>query len=206
MFMWPDQFHYHFAAFLAPFFAMSIALPLSRLLEALGQGTGWLPVDDVRQLWKPAAVVAALVVLVLAMDQASYESHLKLRLAPVASQIEKIIPKGACVATDQTSYLLMANRFSPDLSKCPHMLDGLGSDLGFSNGLKPSTGAGKVPAVQAMWWDEFTKAQFVWLSYNQARRVAWYPQLRAYFKANFVPVYKHGWHDTLWARKGAPTG
>ena len=100
---------------------------------------------------KPAAVVAALVVLVLAMDQASYESHLKLRLAPVASQIEKIIPKGACVATDQTSYLLMANRFSPDLSKCPHMLDGLGSDLGFSNGLKPSTGAGKVPAVQAMW-------------------------------------------------------
>ena len=31
MFTWPDQFHYHFAAFLAPFFAMSIALPLSRL-------------------------------------------------------------------------------------------------------------------------------------------------------------------------------
>jgi hypothetical protein len=206
MFMWPDQFHYHFAAFLAPFFAMSIALPLSRLLQAFGLGTGWAPGDDGRQWWKPAAVVAALVVIVLAMDQASYESHLQLRLAPVASQIEKIIPKGACVATDQTSYLLMANRFSPDLSKCPHMLDGLGSDLGFSNGLKPSTGAGKVPAVQAMWWDEFTKAQFVWLSYNQARRVAWYPQLRAYFKANFVPVYKHRWHDTLWARKGAPTG
>ena len=128
------------------------------------------------------------------------------RLAPVAAQIEKIIPKGACVATDQASYLLMANRFSPDQRNCPHMLDGLGSDLGFSNGLKPSTGAGKVPAVQALWWDEFTRAQFVWLSYNQARRVAWYPQLRAYFKANFVPVYKHGWHDTLWARKGTRTG
>ena len=40
MFTWPDQFHYHFAAFLAPFFAMCIALPLSRLLEALGQGQG----------------------------------------------------------------------------------------------------------------------------------------------------------------------
>ena len=206
MFMWPDQFHYHFAAFLAPFFAMSIALPLSRFMEALGQGTSWLPAGDGRQLSKPAVVVAALVVPVLAMDQASYESHLQLRLAPVASQIEKIIPKGACVATDQTSYLLMANRFSPDQANCPHMLDGLGSDLGFSNGLKPATGAGQVPAVQAMWWDEFTRAQFVWLSYNQSRRVAWYPQLRAYFKANFVPVYKHGWHDTLWARKGAHTG
>jgi alpha-1,2-mannosyltransferase len=206
MFMWPDQFHYHFAAFLAPFFAMCVALPLSRLLEALSQGTGWLPATEGRRLWIPATALASLAVVVLALDQASSESHLKLRLAPVAAQIEQIIPKGACVATDQTSYLLMANRFSPDLSKCPHMLDGLGSDLGFSNGLKPATGAGQVPAVQALWWDEFTKAQFVWLSYNSARRVAWYPKLTAYFKANFVQVYKHGWHDRLYARKGAHTG
>ena len=39
MFLWPDQFHYHFAAFLAPFFALSIALPLGRLLDALSGGT-----------------------------------------------------------------------------------------------------------------------------------------------------------------------
>jgi hypothetical protein len=206
MFMWPDQFHYHFAAFLAPFFAMSIALPLSRLLEALSQGTGWLPGTDGRRLWIPAAVLASLAVLVLALDQASSESHLELRLAPVPAAVEKIIPKGACVATDQVSYLLMANRFSPDQANCPHMLDGLGSDLGFSNGLKPSTGAGNVPAVQAMWRDEFTHAQFVWLSYNSYRRVAWDPQLRAYFKANFVQVFKHAWHDTLYARKGTHTG
>jgi hypothetical protein len=206
MFMWPDQFHYHFAAFLAPFFAMSIALPLSRLLEALSQGTGWLPATDGRRLWIPATVLASLAIVVLAMDQGSYESHLQLRLAPVAPAVERIIPKGACIATDQVSYLLMANRFSPDQSNCPHMLDGLGSDLGFSNGLKPSTGAGKVAAVQAMWRDEFTRSQFVWLSYNSYRRVAWDPQLRAYFKANFVKVFKNGWHDTLWARKGTPTG
>jgi alpha-1,2-mannosyltransferase len=210
MFTWPDQFHYHFAAFLAPFFAMCIALPLSRLLEALGQGQGQgtsgLPATDRHQLWKPAAVVAGLAVVVLAMFQASDESHLQLRLAPIAPAVEKIIPKGACVATDQASYLLMANRFSPDQSNCPHMLDGLGSDLGFSNGLKPGTGAGNVPAVQALWWDEFTHSQFVWLSYNSYRRVAWDPKLRAYFKANFVQVFKHEWHDTLYARKGAHTG
>ena len=127
-------------------------------------------------------------------------------LARVPAAVEKIIPKGACVATDQVSYLLMANRFSPDEARCPHMLDGLGSDLGFSNGLKPSTGAGNVPAVQAMWQDEFSHAQFVWLSYNSYRRVAWDKQLRAYFGAHFVQVFKHGWHDTLWARKGAHTG
>ena len=96
----------------------------------------------------------------------------------------------------------MANRFSPDQANCPHMLDGLGSDLGFSNGLKPSTGAGNVPAVQALWRDEFQKAQFVWLSYNAYRRVAWYPALRTYFHDNFVLVLKHSWHDSLYARKG----
>jgi len=208
MFMWPDQFHYHFAAFLAPFFAMSIALALSRLLEALGQGQGTSgqPATDGLQLWKPAAVVAGLAVVVLAMFQFSDESHLALHLAPVPAAVEKIIPKGACVATDQASYLLMANRFSPDQANCPHMLDGLGSDLGFSNGLKPATGAGNVAAVQALWWDEFTHSQFVWLSYNSYRRIAWDPKLRAYFKANFVQVFKHEWHDTLYARKGAHTG
>ena len=32
-FMWPNQFHYHFVAFLAPFLAMAIALPMARLMQ-----------------------------------------------------------------------------------------------------------------------------------------------------------------------------
>jgi alpha-1,2-mannosyltransferase len=202
MFLWPDQFHYHFAAFLAPFFALSIALPVGRLLDVLRNGTSWLPEYRAAELWKPAAALSGLAVVLLAMAQGSHEAQLQLPLGPVPAQVERIIPKGACVGTDQVSYLLMANRFSPVQADCPHMLDGLGSDLGFSNGLKPSTGAGNVKAVQALWWDEFTKAKFIWLSYNSYRRVAWYPALRAYFKANFVLVFKHSWHDSLYARKG----
>jgi alpha-1,2-mannosyltransferase len=202
MFLWPDQFHYHFAAFLAPFFALSIALPLGRLLDVLGKGTSWLPEQQATELWKPAAAVAGLAILLLVMQQASYESGLRLPLGPVPAQVQRMIAKGDCVGTDQVSYLLMANRFSPDQANCPHMLDGLGSDLAFSNGLKPSTGAGNVKAVQALWWDEFSKAKFIWLSYNSYRRVAWYPALRTYFKDNFVLVFKHSWHDSLYARKG----
>ena len=40
MFLWPDQFHYHFAAFLAPFFALAIALPLGRLLDIAERRAG----------------------------------------------------------------------------------------------------------------------------------------------------------------------
>ena len=189
MFLWPDQFHYHFAAFLAPFFALSIALPLGRLLDALSRRH--MAACAGPELWKPAAALASLAIVLLAMEQGSHEAHLQLPLGPVPAKVESIIPKGACVGTDQVSYLLMANRFSPDQANCPHMLDGLGSDLGFSNGLKPATGAGNVPAVQALWREEFQKAQFIWLSYNAYRRVAWDPALRTYFHDNFVLVFKH---------------
>jgi hypothetical protein len=202
MFLWPDQFHYHFAAFLAPFFALSIALPLGRLLDVVGTGRSWLPEHRARELWKPAAALGGLAIVLLAMEQGSHEAHLQLPLGPVPAQVQRIIPKGACVGTDQVSYLLMANRFSPVQANCPHLLDGLGSDLAFSNGLKPGTGAGNVPAVQALWRDEFQKADFIWLSYNAYRRVAWDPALRTYFHDNFVVVFKHAWHDTLYARKG----
>ena len=192
MFLWPDQFHYHFAAFLAPFFAMSLGLTASRLIWALGQDTSGLSEGTARRLWTPAAVVAGLAIVVLGVFQASYESHLQLPLARVPAQVDKIIPKGACVATDQVSYLLMANRFTSNVPGCSHLLDGLGSDLAFSNGLKPSTGAGNVPKVQALWRDAFDHADYIWLSYNSYRRVAWFLQLRTYFAANFVPVFRHG--------------
>ena len=39
-FLWPDQFHYHFTVFLAPFGALAIALPAARLAAAAGQ-EGW---------------------------------------------------------------------------------------------------------------------------------------------------------------------
>ncbi len=203
-FLWPDQFHYHFTVFLAPFLALAIALPAARLAQAAGQ-EGWrlpaLGVAGPLRLGIPAAALASVAVAVFAMDQASFESHLTLPYGTVPARVDRIIPRGACVATDQVSYLLMANRFSPDLPSCPHMLDGLGSDLAFSDGLKPGTGAALVPAVRAMWRDEFGRSQFIWLSYNAYRRVAWTPQLRAYLQAHFVPVLRHGWHDTLYRRR-----
>ncbi len=203
-FLWPDQFHYHFTAFLAPFGALAIALPAARLAEAAGQ-EGWrlpgLGVAGPLRLRIPAAALASVAVAVFAMDQAGFESRLTLPYGTVPARVDRIIPRGACVATDQASYLLMANRFSPGLPSCPHMLDGLGSDLAFSDGLKPGTGAALVPAVRVLWRDEFGRSQFVWLSYNADRRVAWTPQLRAYLQAHFVPVFRHGWHDTLYQRR-----
>jgi hypothetical protein len=45
-FMWPNQFHYHFGAFLAPFLAMSIALPAASLLPGGRPGAARRPVGQ----------------------------------------------------------------------------------------------------------------------------------------------------------------
>ena len=83
------------------------------------------------------------------------------------------------------------------------MLDGLGSDLAFSNGLKPSTGAGNVKAVRALWWDEFTRRPSS-SGCPTTPTAGWpgTPRCAAYFKDNFVLVFRHSWHDSLYARKG----
>ena len=41
-FLWPADFYYHYAGFLAPFLALAIALPVARFVDALRAGRGGL--------------------------------------------------------------------------------------------------------------------------------------------------------------------
>jgi hypothetical protein len=138
---------------------------------------------------------------VLAVVQANGETHLTPHGNPPAAA-DRIIPPGACVLTDEVAFTILADRFVSDLPGCSLMVDGLGTDLALSHGLKPSTGAGKVPAVAAVWRSAFDHAQYVWLTTLNARRIPWTPALRAYFSKDFVVVLKDGRRDTLYARRG----
>ena len=113
----------------------------------------------------------------------------------------RIIPPGACVATDQVSILTAASRFSSDVSGCSPRVDGLATDYALSHGRNGDTGAGRVPAVAAAWRDMFTHAPSAWLS-GSTRRIAWTPALRAYFRARFRPVLRDRRHDVLYVRRG----
>jgi alpha-1,2-mannosyltransferase len=203
MFMWPKQFHYHFAAFLVPFLALSIGLAAAGLVTAarpladsLGGG---------RWLGRGAVGLAAAVLVILTIVQIGLESTVPRVVGPIPAAIDRIIPPGSCVLTDEVSLTLLANRFVSDVPGCSQMVDGLGTDLGLSGGRTPEDGAGLVPAVAAVWNSAFEHAQYVWLSWGETRRVAWTPALRAYFHAHFVEVFSSGKHDTLYARKGLRT-
>jgi len=207
MFMWPTQFHYHFSAFLAPFLGLSLALPAARLL-ASGEATapdGTLEGRGIRHpLAKGVAVLAAAVLVLFAVIQVRTESELKALIAPTGpgsvAAFARAIPPGACVATDEVSLLIVANRFVSDVPGCSVMVDGTGTDLALSGGGTAGTGAGRNPAVAAVWRQAFTHAGYVWLSVNNSVRIPWTPALWAYFTSHFTPVLSDARGDMLYRR------
>ncbi len=226
IFLWPAQFHYHFSGFLAPFIGLSIALPAARLVTAVqsraaGAGAGAGADADAGAEGSPAGrsraegpgagqllswcAVALAVALIAAgtWSQATFESKLY-PSAPVAMMAagERLIPPGACVLADNSAYTLVANRFLSNVPGCPVIDDGTGANYALSNGRSALTGAGRVPAVAALWHSAFAHAQYVWLTSLSRLRIPWTPALTAYFHANFVRVPNHTHHLRLYVRKG----
>jgi hypothetical protein len=213
MFLWPPQFHYHFTAFLAPFMALTLALPLARLLGDSESGDGltpaWprtAPAQTRRRLGLAIAGAAGLTIAIVAIFQFSFESGVPRVIGPIPAAIDRIIPPGACVLTDQVSVTLTANRFVSSVPGCPRMVDSLGTTLALSDGLKPQTGAGNVAAVNTAWNQALSHAQYVILTATNTRRIAWTTQLQAYLGSHFRQVYESPRRLILYVRKGLRAG
>jgi len=71
-FLWPVDFYYHYAAFLAPFLALTMALPAARLLAALPTGGTR---TRLRWLRRSAMTTAAATLVVLTVFQVILESR-----------------------------------------------------------------------------------------------------------------------------------
>jgi alpha-1,2-mannosyltransferase len=213
MFLWPPQFHYHFTEFLAPFMALTIALPVARLFSGAepdgGLAVAWPRTGSAkaaRQAGTAIVAVAALALVVVAGFQFRLESAAARVIGPIPAAIDQMVPSGACVLTDQVSVTLAANRFVSTDPNCPKMVDSLGTTLALSDGLKPKTGAATVPRVNQAWSQTFSKAQYVLLTASNPRRIAWSPQLEAYFSSHFHLVYQSPRNLMLYVRNGLHAG
>ena len=185
-FLLPVDFYYHYPGFLAPFLALTMALPAARLLAALPAGgtRTWL-----RRLRRSASTTAATTLVVLTVFQVIFESreHASVPGSEIAAA-QRLVPPGACVATDQASYTIAIDRFLSTVPGCSLMIDGLGTDYALSNGQNPQTDADTSPALEAAWMSAFMAAKYAWLTSVSFRRIPWTPQLKAYFTSNFVPL------------------
>ena len=141
--------------------------------------------------------------LVMAIGaQANFESTAPKVIGPIPATIQRDIPPGACVLTDQVSVTLAANRFVSNVPGCSQMVDSVGTNLALSNGLKPFTGAEYVPAVAAAWNQAFSHAQYVILTATNGRRIAWNLALQAYLNDHFTQVYRSPRKLLLYVRNG----
>jgi hypothetical protein len=206
-FLYPDQFYFHFVAFLAPFIALAVAMPVSGLVKMAEPRAAKAGADQVLQ-WS-AAALAGLVIFVFAFSAigAAYrQEHNRAVIssargrAHIVSTLQQISPPGACVFTDQVSYTIAADRFVSTVPGCSLVDDGIGADLALAHGRTPSTGAASYPAVASMWWSAFRHAQYVLLTSRSYKRVAWPTGLRTYFHANFRPVTSDSIGDWLYIR------
>jgi alpha-1,2-mannosyltransferase len=191
-FLWPVDFYNHYACFLAPFLALAVALPVSRLVAGLREAASRRPGG-----WRPdlAAIgVAGLALAVMAVSQAYSLATEHAATDPTSAP--SVIPAGACVVTDQVAFTISADRFISNVPGCPQIVDGDGTDLDLSRGRNGVTGAANTPAVRNLWDAAFRKAQYVWLSSGlhgiQTRRIAWTPWLRTYFAQHFQRIIGHG--------------
>jgi hypothetical protein len=150
-----------------------------------------------------ATAIAAVALVGLTVFQVIAEAHEASGVpAGEIAQAKRIIPAGACVATDQASYTIAINRFVSSVPGCSLMIDGVGTDYALSNGRNGETGAGSSPAVEAAWMAEFRHASYAWLTTQEYRRIPWTPQLTAYFQSHFVPLTEGP--DWLYVRTAHP--
>jgi len=149
-------------------------------------------------LARTCLVLLAVAIVAGAVAQAPKRS-LSVSRSASPRQVSRLVPPGACVATDQASYLLLANRFTSNVPDCSQMVDGLGTDLALSGGRRPDSGAGRVPAVAAAWHHAFSEAGYVLLSNKNNLRIPWTPRLMLYFDTNFTRILR-GYGFTLYKR------
>ncbi|HEV2372894.1 MAG TPA: glycosyltransferase family 87 protein [Streptosporangiaceae bacterium] len=186
-FLWPADFYYHYTAFLVPFLALAIGLPADRLLTGL-RATSTRP-RRAALLRRCAMATAALTLVTFAVLQGVAEgSEASQVSATELNTVARLVPPGTCVFTDQVSYTIAINRFVSRVPGCSPMIDGVGTDYALSGGRNGQNGAGREPAVQALWLAGMRSAQFVWLTLQADRRVPWTPRILAYFHAHFVPL------------------
>ena len=171
-----SAFFYHYPAFVAPWLALTAGGAAAGLIQSLAGSQRFRHV----LVAAFAVVIAGSAVLQVA----------EVATASVASSaaIGRLIPKGACVVTDETSVAISADRFASPGPGCSDIIDSLATTLVLSHGVSVQAGAAKLPSVVAAWQAILGHSDYVWLSGGNPRRIPWTPALTAWFHQNFRPV------------------
>ncbi|MBV8998567.1 MAG: hypothetical protein JO304_05880 [Solirubrobacterales bacterium] len=195
MFMRAVDYYVHYAAFFALFLALTVSLPLARLL-------GWFVAsvrsrqDSAHWAAAPGAVLASGAIVALAWGAVLVRQHEAVLRGPGPPlAVGRAIPRNSCVLTDWPAYTIAVSRFVSSPPGCSPIVDAIGMDYALAHGRTALTGAGTVPAARSAWLSAFRHAEYVWLSCGPPRakmcdastnrRIPWTAAIVAYFSRHF---------------------
>jgi hypothetical protein len=174
MLMWPYGYYTHYGAFAGPFFALTLALLAGLVREA------WPGL--VRALL--VGTVAAAVIAGLGFRQLEVEVHLQPWADPAAT-VDRLIPRGACVVSNVTALIVVADRFVPDTAGCSPLVDAYGTLIAMTDGHQMMAGRAMLGVVDKFWRSTFAHASFVWLIAPTQGEIPWTRSLHDYFLNRF---------------------
>jgi alpha-1,2-mannosyltransferase len=185
MFLLPQEYYSHYAAFAAPFAALTLALP-----AGLGRQPGprqhpAVPVIGLTAL--PACAVAVTVLIAATgLRQAASESPV-LDPPGQVDAVQRLIPAGSCVITNNPALTIVANRFVPAHPGCPAAVDTYGTLLAMTGGRPQSATMATLRTAELTWQGWFNQATYVWLD-SPDHGLPWANSLYNYLDAYFQRV------------------
>jgi len=186
MFISPD-FHFHYTYFPAVFVALLFGVCCDRLARFVGS------IAPRRLRLRPmiptavalAAIASVGAATVWGVAQATRFDRIDPGILTVGDQglaVEQVVPAGACTVTDEPALTITADRFVPDRSTCPAVVDTFSTWIAYDpNTLPPSSGPYD-PKLVAAWQSWLGAADYAVLSDTPFRipfssgLIAWFNQ------------------------------
>ncbi|MGC1908241.1 MAG: glycosyltransferase 87 family protein [Candidatus Dormiibacterota bacterium] len=166
--MIPDDFYFHYATFLGPFLVLALGLAAGRVEPVLPE---------------IAFGAAALVLLVALLHAVLVARGVGLASNPGAA-LDRLIPAGACVITDDPAYLINSDRYQGG-PRCPPVVDPYGTTIARSGGLVADGGAAQNREAVDTWLGYFRSAQYLLLTPASSVRIPWARTLTSYVYSHF---------------------
>jgi len=186
----PDFFP-HYAYFTAAFLALLLAVSCDRLVRAASRrsATGPDSADGRSGAFAPTVVVILVLLVALFGVVRSFTWHES--VDDPGPAIAEVVPRGACVVSDEPALAITANRFVPDSAGCPAVVDSFFTWLVVDPTNPPPSAGPFDPGLVGAWRSWFSAADYVILSPNPFR-IPWTPKLTSWFRNHFRQVSSDG--------------
>ncbi len=193
MVLLPRQFYVHYDLLAAAMSILSVGCVTGDLFHA-GTPESARSQTRQRQTMRLCVALASVIFIVVGASivvraQVTLEEPVLAHYGDPGRSIDSAIPKGACVVSEASSLLVIANRV--DLSSnCPAMVDSTGTWLAIAPAYPPRRNRTepKNAVLVAEWRAIFSKAQYAVFAGKNAFRVPFTPALSTWFNDRFVRI------------------